>query len=536
MPRLFISLLLWCSTLPAWASPLALPVFHGAIMPAEHHRLPIEFTPGDFIQGRFRGKGVRLDLVDAQGSVVRTLATGLSEEDEFRFVVGDAGPYRFDLSATLPRDFHVEIVRRIARAEQTPVIELPESPVLRQWLKTGASSEEFWRDIEASGAPLIEMDGVEPPLAPHERLVTFLWRGAKRSVRLFGGPSADHDELTRLADTDIWYRSYRLPDSTFIAYRFAPDVPELDLPQDERRRAILATAQRDPFNPQRLERSPHCFDDESLLQLPAAPANDWRVKRSDIPAGSMETHRLTSQVLKNTRDIHLYRPAHWRPGAPGNALLVVFDGDAYTCAVPTPTILDNLISAGRLPPTAAVFITHPSNALRSAELPPNVEFARFLAEELMPWAARQGLYAVAERTVIAGASYGGLAAAWAAFVHPEIFGKVYSQSGSFWWAPEWEKTGLFTVENEWLTRRFAVNERLPIEFRLEAGLFEMGMEGLVGIRDATRHLRDILQVKGYRVSHREYASGHGFEHWRVSFADGLISLIGTKSGTYRSAQ
>lgn len=526
MLRRLVLWILLCPTLPGWASTVALPVFHGKITPAEHHLVPIQFTPGDFIQGRLSGKGVRLDLIDAQGSVVRTLSSGQSEVDEFMFVAGDSGPYRFDLSATLPRDFEVEILRRIARAEQTPAIELPESPLLRQWIKSGASRGEFWRSIEASGTPLIETEGVEPPLAPHERLVTFVWRGAKRSVRLFGGPSVDHDELKRLADTDLWYRSYRLPDSTFIAYRFAPDVPELDLPQGERRRAILATAQRDPFNPERLERTPHCLDDESLLQLPAAPVNDWRVKRSDVPAGSMETHRITSQVLKNARDIHLYRPAHWRPGAPNNALVVVFDGDAYTCAVPTPTILDNLISAGRLPPTAAVFIANPSNALRSAELPPNVDFARFLAEELMPWAARQGLYAEAERTVVAGASYGGLAAAWAAYVHPELFGKVYSQSGSFWWAPEWEKTGPFTVENEWLTQRFAVNDRLPVEFRLEAGLFEMGMEGQVGIRDATRHLRDLLRVKGYKVSHREYASGHGFEHWRVSFAEGLISLIG----------
>lgn len=52
------------------------------------------------------------------------------------------------------------------------------------------------------------------------------------------------------------------------------------------------------------------------------------------------------------------------------------------------------------------------------------------------------------------------------------------------------------------------------------------MGGQVGIRDATRHLLDRLRVKGYQVAHREYASGQGFELWRVSFADGWISLIG----------
>jgi len=533
-------LLLLCSTATAWAAdsgPAPVASFAGQLAAQAHREHALDVEPGDYVQGRLRGDGMRLVLLDAQGARVRVLSKGRREVEEFMFVTGSSGPYRLDVRAPKAGDYRLEILQRVPRAAQVRPAELPESPRLRSLLQSGDTAA-FWREIEAGGTPLVESEGVTPPLAAHERLVTFLWRGAERTVRLHGGPSADHDELRRLAGTDIWYRSYRLPDSTRLAYRLAPDVPELDLPPHLRRRAILATAQRDPLNPRSIPDKPlDRYDGYSLFELPAAPVAEWNAPRPGVPVGTLESLRLESRILGNTRDIHLYRPAGWRPGAAGNAIVVLFDGEIYTREVPTPSILDNLIAAGRLPSTAAVFIANPSNETRGRELPPNPDFARFLAEELMPWAKARGLSAPAARTVIAGASYGGLAAAWAGFTHPELFGNVYSQSGSFWWAPGWENSDMYTRPAEWLTQRFAESPRRPLRLHLEAGLFEMGRDGQSGIRDTTRHLRDVLQAKGYAVSHREYAAAHGHEHWRASFAEGLVTLIGAeKVGAGGTAQ
>lgn len=511
--------------LVAAAEPLA--SFSGHLEAKNSREHFLDLSPGDYIHGRLTGAGMRLVLLNANGERVRVLSKGRRDVEEFMFVVGVAGPYRLDVRAPWTGDYRLDILQRIPQYAQIRPAELPESPRLRTLLQSGRGTEAFWREVEASSAPLIEQANVTPPLAAGERLVTFLWRGATRGVRLFGGPLADHDELHRLAGTDVWYRSYRLPDSTRLAYRLAPDVPELDAPPMMRRRAILATAQRDPFNPRSMpERPLDGYDGYSLLELPTAPPAEWSVVRTGVTAGTLEKLRFDSRILDNTRDIHLYRPAGWRPAVPGNALVVLFDGESYTREVPTPTILDNLIASGRLPPTAAILIANPSNETRSRELPPNPDFVRFLAEELMPWAKARGMHAPAANTVIAGASYGGLAAAWAGFSHPELFGKVYSQSGSFWWAPDWEAADSFAHEGEWLTRCFAATKRLPLQFQLEAGLFETGRAGSVGIRDATRHLRDVLRAKGYEVGYKEYASAHGFEHWHVSFADGLVALIG----------
>lgn len=483
---------------------------------------------GDYVQGQLLGAGMQLVLLDHQGKQVRVLSKGQRDVEEFMFVAGRVGPYRLSVKALKAGNYQLNILQQIPVGAQVGMAELPESPRLRALLKGGGNIEAFWRELEQTGTPMVEYNNVMPPLGENERLVTFLWRGAKRSVRLFGGPSADHEELQRLVGTDIWYRSYRLPETSLLAYRLAPDVPDLDSPPHIRRRAILATAQRDPLNPKSVPDKPlDDYDGYSLFELTAAPVAKWNTAQRNVASGFLETHRFTSHILDNTRDIYLYRPANWQPGMENNALVVVFDGEIYIREVPAPIILDNLIASGRLPSTAAIFISNPSNETRSRELPPNDNFARFLANELIPWAKEQGIYASAARTVVAGASYGGLAAAWAGFKHPEIFGNVYSQSGSFWWAPGWETADNYTRPAEWLTQCFSVVPRLPLRFHLEAGLFELGRDGQSGIRDTTRHLRDVLRARDYVVSHREYAAAHGYEHWRVSFAEGILALIGT---------
>ncbi|HET6853900.1 MAG TPA: hypothetical protein VFH46_16475, partial [Pyrinomonadaceae bacterium] len=45
---------------------------------------------------------------------------------------------------------------------------------------------------------------------------------------------------------------------------------------------------------------------------------------------------------------------------------------------------------------------------------------------------------------------------------------------------------------------------------------------------ANRHLRDVLQAKGYSVELQEINGGHDFFNWQASLADGLISLLNTK--------
>ena len=61
---------------------------------------------------------------------------------------------------------------------------------------------------------------------PDHDLVTFVYRDATaESVALAGGPAGlepGNSELTRLAGTDLWHRSYRVPTDVRTYYLFAP--------------------------------------------------------------------------------------------------------------------------------------------------------------------------------------------------------------------------------------------------------------------------------------------------------------------------
>jgi enterochelin esterase family protein len=114
------------------------------------------------------------------------------------------------------------------------------------------------------------------------------------------------------------------------------------------------------------------------------------------------------------------------------------------------------------------------------------------------------------------------------FKHPEVFGNVLSQSGSFWWKPDEEKNW------EWLTHQFAASPRIPLRFSFEAGLLENTSGGPAGrpfpppLLVANRNLRDTLQSKGYSVHYTEFNGNHTLFNWRGTLASHLIALVGIK--------
>ena len=135
-------------------------------------------------------------------------------------------------------------------------------------------------------------------------------------------------------------------------------------------------------------------------------------------------------------------------------------------------------------------------------------------QELLPWIhANIPVTKDPLKVIIGGSSYGGLAAAFIALMHPDLFGNVLSQSGSFWWSPG-EK------EDEWLIERFAEMPMMPIRFYLEAVLYE-GDDILL----PNRRLRDLLLDKGYQISYVETDGDHDCASWRKTFANAVMALI-----------
>lgn len=490
--------------------------------------LKLDAKRGDFVRGSIRGKDIQLWLVNQRGQRIRRLTDGEGAMATFLFVVDGPLPAGLVVSGPENQNFELRIDSIILAAEQFQAVNRIESPTLlalQRKLQNGGDTKEFWQRVARDGSPLVEDSNEDESLRDDQALVTFVWRGANHNVRIFGAPSGDHDEMQRLGDSDVWYRSYQVSRKARINYRLAPDVPVFDGSYRDLRRAILATAQRDPFNPMFEPANPvDRFDGTSVVELSDAPVVPWLDSSSESIKGSVTTLEIGSEILANTRDVHLYRPAGYDPAASGNALLVVFDGDQYLDEVKLPTILDNLIAAKRISSTAAVLISNPSPKSRAVEHPCSDDFVRFLTDELMPLIREQSMDANRENTVLVGASYGGLASSYAALKASDVFGNVLSQSGSYWWSPGGEFGKVGSGEPNWLIREFVGADRRPVQFALQAGTFETASDILA----SNRHFRDCLRAKGYDVHYSEFVGGHGYFHWRYAIADGLIELLGTK--------
>lgn len=481
----------------------------------------LDARPGDYVRGQFTVAEGRfdLDLILPDGRHLRRLVSDGEGQASFQFMVVEA-PLR--LVATSRADggkATMEITQRLAPPDQKPKARSLLSPAmaaLSAELARGGTTEAFWRDVAQRGTPLVE------PGSNGQVVLTFLARGARDNVRLVGAPSGDHEWLQRLGTSDVWFKSFEVPADTRLSYKLAPDVPDLPGSARERRMALLATAAADPLNraPWPAD-APDAYNQDSTLELPGAPEQPGLMPR-DVPHGSLSQLRLSSAGLGNTRTITLYTPPGFTPGDPRNVLLLVFDARAYLTKVPTPTILDNLIAEGRLPPVIATFVSEIDPPTRSRELPGNDTFADFMAEDVLSLVRQKtGADVPASRTILAGSSYGGLAATTIALRHPERFGNAIALSGSFWWHPPDAPADA----NEHVARLVAEGPQRKVRFHLSAGLFENAHPDTPGILDTSRHLRDVMRAKGYDVSYREYAGGHDYFVWRGALADGLLALV-----------
>jgi len=198
--------------------------------------------------------------------------------------------------------------------------------------------------------------------------------------------------------------------------------------------------------------------------------------------------------------------------------------------VPTSTILDNLIAASKIDPTTAVFIYNlPHQRSRYRDLKLSEPFARFVATELVPWIRdRYRVTSDPSRTAVCGVSLGGAAAVFCGLKHPDVFGNVLSQSGSFALEPNRPIHDFlpYDAPTNWLAREFATSERLPLRFYLEVGLFErLSTSYGADMVLEQRRLRDVLKAKGHAVVDSEYYGGHDYICHRGSLADGLIALL-----------
>ncbi|QPC83280.1 enterochelin esterase [Phototrophicus methaneseepsis] len=386
--------------------------------------------------------------------------------------------------------------------------------------------DDFWAEVTAQGAPLVEpIDGDADYC-----FVTFLWR-AKPGTQvehvlvmvdtLTDKDREDHLErhlMQPIAETDVWYKTYRLRHDHRARYQFYVDDgtrPPFKIEAGKTRPgwiSVLQDAIADPLNPRTFPAT-RLQPVTSILELPNAPASLWQYGPAKV-SGEVVEHVVASEVLSNERPVWVYTPPGYTPEQT-YGVLVLLDGNVWQPMLTVSQTLDALIAEGLIPPLVAVMPSSIDLEIRWQEMTCSAPFVDFLRDELLPWARENwSMTDDPARTIISGQSLGGLTSAYAAFMAPEVFGNVLSLSGSFWWRSD----SAYDLEAEWLSHQFAITPKRDVRFYVAAGLQEWHL------LQTNRHLRDVLLAKGYELTYKEYNGGHDYLCWSQATPDGLVEL------------
>lgn len=170
------------------------------------------------------------------------------------------------------------------------------------------------------------------------------------------------------------------------------------------------------------------------------------------------------------------------------------------------TVLDNLIFEEKIKPIIAVFIDprNPFNVnenRRATEYTGNINFANFVADELVPAIDEQyrTLPDPSARAIL-GASYGGWNAAYFGLKRSDTFHLIAAHSPAFYGD---------------ILPSYEASDPLPLKFFISTGVF-------YDTQYEARTMKEILEEKGNELLYVEVNEGHSWGNWRALIEEPLV--------------
>ncbi len=299
--------------------------------------------------------------------------------------------------------------------------------------------------------------------------------------------------LERVGQTTLWSTTQTITSGARIEYKFGTGGGG--------RRGIF----NDPRNPLTISAN---LGTNSELRMPGYVPPTEILTRTGIPTGQLDALGLyKSSIASTTHDLNVYLPPNYDPAIDYPSVYFQ-DGDDYLAYAKTPTILDNAIADGILPPLIGVFVTPSEEQGRQVDYDLNNAYAEFFATELV--ALIDAKYSTIDdpaQRVVVGDSYGGLISVYLGVLYPDTFGGVLNQSG-FIGRQGGNLLSLFAIQPPYNSRIATV-----------VGTYETCIGGpITGLEcnflEANRTLRDLIEANGIAHNYAEYPQGHAWAFWR----------------------
>lgn len=415
---------------------------------------------------------------------------------------------------------------------------------------------------------------IEPiPNDQTRSLVTFLYRLSDDDIKneaiiyfyssITGCSLKDIDILKRIEGTDICSLTLTLPNDLRSAYNFIvidntltlptsvePEIhPDAPSPSGDflllnKKIGLLFEHKKllvDTKNPRKID-YPVDFDNpiefyatESILELPNAPQNKFLPSSSVLVKSERDELKHQSRLLEKnltfneeTRKYWIYLPLSYeKDSVKTYPLLLFLDGSTYVDIIPTPSILDHMITDGTLSDTIAVFFDC-SETHRWQEYYCNDAFTKFIAVDFIETLKKEDHLRIADdpslRT-IAGSSASGLAAFYAGITYHAVYGNVIAQSASFEGKKMSDLLSFIDLHAEQLSQSLFIIESGSYEDVAIELIFPDHEQQIISHKQAEDKVTEQLLSKNITVHHSTYCGGHNYVCWRVSLVDRLMDLF-----------
>ncbi len=350
------------------------------------------------------------------------------------------------------------------------------------------------------------------PIIENDSVVHFVLYGTADSVSVNGNLqhwlAPDAMERIDCGMYALFHRSYVVPPDSRLDYQLI----------------INGTAQLDPQNP---SVTPSGFGPHSEVRMPKFVSSAFLRPRPGIPRGMIDSLAPVFQTpspLKRyaiaARPVKVYRPAGYDTlnNLPS---VYVFDGFETIDYSMLPTVLDNLIAEGKIPPVIAVFVP-PVERYAEYYEEKRGRFVHYLAAQVMP--VIDALYRTdpsPQRRAVMGISAGGHIALYFAFRRPDLVRNVAGQSSAI---TPWLQS---------VTTQAALNGTLPpdVKIYLDCGRYDIkGIHPILGEFSLLERNRQYSQqLSSLRIPHyyKEWNDGHEWANWRERMPDILQYFFGT---------
>jgi enterochelin esterase-like enzyme len=236
---------------------------------------------------------------------------------------------------------------------------------------------------------------------------------------------------------------------------------------------------------------------------------------ADLGAATRE-HRLAQRMWHSRigdRRVDLFLSAG-NPGDSPARTLVVLDGSEFVDIMRLPAILDRLVLSGRIPVTAAVFVSPAEWSARRRELLDDT-FVDVLADELIPYLqAWLGAGWQDGRATAIGASLGAITAIRGALRRPDRFDGAVALSGPL-------------TEHRLAA---AVTTDAPARFFLSASHEEADivLDDGISLLDANTRTAKELADLGHAVRCAHGDGGHTYAAWEAMLPQAITWILGAE--------